>query len=191
MKKVKISILVFVFIFLSFNALAAQMSSASYKQNVIVSVGGENSSSSSYKTSIAVGIINGIISSASYINNLGFFHLLLLADNQPCSSASQCEGGFCCSSLCKSSSCPSGGAAAGGGGGAAPSAGGGGSNITVEKIKDFSVTPSSIKQHLALGAAATAPITIKNTGNTAMNFNLNVITISDFVSLPENHAHAR
>lgn len=187
MKKVKVCIfLLLIFILQSLNVFAAQLNSANYKQNVIVSSGGENSSSSSYKTNIAVGIINGIISSASYINSLGFFHTLLLADGQPCASASQCEGGFCCSSSCSSSTCPTGGAA--GGGGAAPLAtsGAGQSNLTVKQIKDFSVTPSSIKEHIVLGSAKTDKIIIKNTGNTALSFALNVATVNDFVFLSEN-----
>ena len=106
---------------------AYQTNSSSYKQNVIISEGGENSSSSTYKMNIAVGIINSIINSTSYINKLGFFHLLLLANDQPCTSAGQCEGGYCCSNLCKSSACSvpavpaegasSSGASGGGGGG--------------------------------------------------------------------------
>ncbi len=180
MKKVKIILfLAFVFLLLALSVFAAQMSSSNYKQNVIVSEGGENAASSSYKMSIAVGIINSVIDSASYINKLGFFHLLLLADNQPCTLNNQCEGGFCCSNLCSSSSCPT-AAAAGGGGGAAA---GGGGGVLPELKKDFSVSPSSIKEHIALGSTKTVPINIKNTGDLPLDFSLNVNTISDFVSL--------
>lgn len=188
MKKVKIGIFVFVFLFilLAFGALAAKINSTSYRQSVIVSVGGENVTSSSYKMNIAIGIINRIINSTSYINRLGFFHTILLADNQPCTSANQCEGGFCCSNLCKSSSCPvpkreEGVSQAG-------SPGGGG--VIVEKVeepvKDFSVSPISIKEQLALGAEKTRTIAIKNIGNTALSFNLNVVTVGNFVSFSEN-----
>ena len=97
MEKVKICIFVFVFLLLSFSAFAAQINSTGYKQNVIVSVGGESVNSSSYKTSLAIGIINRVINSTSYINRLGFFYTWKLANEQPCTSADQCEGNFCCS----------------------------------------------------------------------------------------------
>lgn len=195
MKKVKLAIfLVFMLLFISFPVSAYQTNSSSYRQNVIVSEGGETSSSSTYTTSIAVGIINGIISSASYINNLGFFHFLLLADEQPCTSAGQCEGGYCCSSLCKSSACPTpaaqttgtGSSGAGGGGGG----GGGGINVSesesTEKIKSFRISPSSIKEHIALGASKTTALTVENTGETALSFNLNVETIKDILFLSDS-----
>ncbi len=195
MKKVRIGILVIALIALSYAVFAAQMNSTSYKQTVTVSAGGENVSGASYKIYTAVGIISKIINSTSYINKLGFFHLWLLADNQPCASASQCEGGYCCSSLCKSSACPTpeptpspGGTTGGGGGGG----GGGGAlpNVTVPheepKItKDFSVSPGAIKEHIALGAAKTDTIKIKNKGDGKLEFNLNVLTVNDFVFLSE------
>lgn len=185
MKKLKIIFfLVFAFLLLVLSGFAAQMSSSNYRQNVIVSEGGENTTSSSYKMSIAVGIINSVLDSASYINKLGFFHLLLLADSQPCTANNQCEGGFCCSNLCSSSSCPVAAAAAGGGGGAAAAGGGGGAGFP-ELKKDFSVSPSSIKEHIALGSTKTVPINIKNTGDLPLDFSLNVNTISDFVSLSD------
>ena len=174
-------ILVFAFMLLALSSFAAQMQSESYKQSVIVSEGGDTTTSSSYKNSIATGIINSVVSSSSYINRLGFFHTLMLADGQFCTSAAQCEGGFCCSSSCASSSCPT--AAGGGGGGAA--AGGGGGGLFVEIIKDFSVSPSSIEEQLTLGAASTRTITIKNTGNVNLDFVLSVVTIEELVSLSE------
>ncbi|MBI4143551.1 hypothetical protein HY487_01560 [Candidatus Woesearchaeota archaeon] len=181
------------FIFLSLSEFSYQIKSTSYKQNVIVSEGGENASSPSYKTILAVGIINKIINSTSYINKLGFFYTWKLANNQPCSTDGQCEGGFCCSSLCKSSACPSeepapsggggGGAAAGGGGG-----GGGGGPLPTqieEKVSDFSISPSSIKQQISLGIAKTQNIKVKNTGTVALNFELNVAAVSDFILLSD------
>jgi len=183
MKKVKISLIAVVLLFLAFSAFAAQINSANYKQNVIVSTGGESVSSSSYKMGIATGIINRVINSSSYINRLGFFYTWLLADGQPCSSANQCEGGFCCSNKCKSSACPSeaapsagAAAAGGGGGGAAPAA--------VEQ-KDFSVSPTSITEQVVLDAAKIRTITITNTGTAALNFNLNVLTVDEFVFLSD------
>lgn len=182
MKKRKLGIFVILFLLLAFSVFAAQINSASYKQNVIVSTGGENVSSSSYRIGIAVGIINAVISSGSYINKLGFFHTILLADGQPCTSANQCEGGFCCSNSCASSACPSG---AGGGGGAAAAAGGGGGAAEEEK-RDFSISPSSIKEKLALGAEKTIQVNVRNTGNTALSFALDVLAINEFVSLSES-----
>lgn len=53
MKKVKISAIVVVLLLLAFSVFAAQINSANYKQNVIVSTGGESVSSSSYKMGVA------------------------------------------------------------------------------------------------------------------------------------------
>ena len=196
MKKLVIIIfLASIALLIPFYAFAAQMNSTSYKQNVIVSEGGANVSSSSYKSNLAVGIINWVINSTSYINKLGFFHTWLLADGQPCATASQCEGGFCCSSLCQSSACPSPSPSPSGGGGgeAAAGAGGGGAvNASAflpkkqETIKDFSLSTSSIKEHLALGAAKTQSFKIINTGNTALKLNLNVVTVNAFVFFSES-----
>ena len=184
MKKERLCIsFLFIFILFSHAAFAAQTGSGSYSQNVAVSGGSENSTSASYRQSVAVGIINGILSSASYINKLGFFHILLLADGQPCTSGSQCEGSFCCSSLCSSSSCPTGGAAAAGGGGAAAAGGGGGEAL--QQINDFSISPGSIHETIQLGDTKISTLTIKNTGNTQLSFGLSVATISDFVSLSD------
>lgn len=192
MKKVKIVIFLIILLFFAIDVPAYQMNSTSYKQNVIVSTGGESVNSSSYKTSLAIGIINRIINSTSYINKLGFFYTWRLANDQPCSSDSQCEGGFCCSNLCAGSECPSSSPApSGGGGGGAAAAGGGGGGgplptpIEEEKMKDFSASPASIKEQLALGSAKTRTITIRNTGTVSMNFALSVATISDFVFLSD------
>jgi len=117
----------FIVIFLSSMAFAEQINSTSYKNDIVVTTGGENSSSSNYRIGTAVGIITKIINSTSYINKLGFFHTWLLAVNQPCSDNNQCETGYCCSSICSSSACstpspepeptPSSGGPSGGGGG--------------------------------------------------------------------------
>lgn len=197
MKKVKISIFfLFALLVLAFSVFAAQINSANYEQNIIVSVGGENVSSSSYKMGVAMGIITKVIESASYINRLGFFHTWLLANNQPCTTASQCEGGFCCSNLCKSSACPSGGGgeSPSGGGGAGGGGGGGGAppiNETpeskgIQREKDFSVSPNSIKEHIKLGAAKTRTVTIKNKEGTRLDFNLRALTVNDLVFLSED-----
>ncbi len=197
MKKGKISIfLVFMLILLASNVFAAQINSTSYKQNVIVSVGGENLSSSSYKLGVAIGIIAKVINSTSYINRLGFFHTWLLANDQPCTSASQCEGGFCCSNLCKSSACPSPSEGPSGGGGAGEAAaggGGGGSLVNFTAItekpqipKDFIVRPSSIKEKVKLGASKIQKVKIANTGNEPLSFDLNVLTVDNFVFLSDS-----
>src|SRR3989338_5455760 len=131
-KRVKLSDMraanIFIFVILIIIAAnisyAFQADSSKYKQNLIVSSGGEIINSSNYKSYVATGIIAGIINSSTYKNLLGFFYTWLLADGQPCTSASQCEGGYCCSNLCSSSSCPVAAAPATGGGAAA--AGGGG-----------------------------------------------------------------
>ena len=110
---------------LAFDAHASQINSSSYKQIVIISTGGDNVTSSTYKTYTAFGIINRIINSTSYLNKLGFFYTWLLADNQPCSLDSQCEGGYCCSNLCSNSACPSGGGGSSGVSGGGGAGGGG------------------------------------------------------------------
>lgn len=184
MKKVKISAIAVVFLLMTFSAFAAQINSANYKQNVIVSTGGESLSSSSYKMGIATGIINRVINSSSYINRLGFFYTWLLADGQPCASDSQCQGGFCCSSSCSSSSCP---VAPGpsGGGAAVAAGGGGGGGVAPAAEKDFSVTPTSITEQVVLDAAKVRTITIANTGTAALDFSLNVLTVDEFVFLSD------
>ncbi|MBI3035926.1 hypothetical protein HYY71_06410, partial [Candidatus Woesearchaeota archaeon] len=63
--------------------------------------------------------------------------------------------------------------------------GGGGVAAIIEEVKDFSLSPGSITAQLALGSAKAQQIRVKNTGNAALSFNLNVLTVSDFVSLSE------
>ncbi len=182
------------FLVLSTLALAAQINSTSYKQNVIVSTAGENVSGTSYKMGIAMGIIAKVINSTSYINRLGFFHTWLLANGQSCTANNQCEGGYCCSNTCQSTACPSPGEerAGGGGGAAAGGGGGGGGRVPLplepkeEKVKEFSVSPSSIKEQVVLGAAKVKTIVIRNTGDDELNFDLEVLTISDFVFLSDS-----
>ena len=184
------------FLLLPLGVFASQMNSSTYKQNVVVSYGSEDSSSTSYKTILAVGIINAIINSTSYINKLGFFHILLLADSQPCTDASQCEGGYCCSNSCSSSACPSSSTSStssGGGGGGASSGGGGGtvngsalvSKETPQINKNFVVSQTSIKEHMALGETKSQTITVKNTGNVGLDLKLNVLTVDNMVSPSE------
>lgn len=183
--------LVILFVLVPSGVFAADINSTSYRHNVVISAGSENMTSPSYKMGVVSGVISKVINSSSYINRIGFFYTWKLANEQPCTSADQCEGGFCCSSLCKSSSCPSGDSSpAPSGGGAAAGGGGGGGGplptpIEEPKTKDFSVSPGSIKESVALGAAKMVAIAIKNTGNTALEASLNVAAISDFVFLSD------
>lgn len=187
MNRVKISAAAVTFLVLSLTVFAAQMNSTNFKQNVVVSSGGSNLSSSSYEMGVAVGLINWVINSTSYFNKLGFFHLLLLADSQPCTTASECEGGFCCSSLCKSSACAVSSTSTATGGGAASASSGGGSLPAEQpkKISGFSISTNSISEKLALGDSITKPVIIKNTGDLPINFGLKVLTVDNFVSLPD------
>src|SRR3989338_10990221 len=88
------------------NANALESESSSYRSDsMVVSSGGETMESSSYRNIVSIGIIAGRSSSSSYINEFGFAQTILHADGQPCTTAGQCGGGFCCSSLCQSSAC--------------------------------------------------------------------------------------
>ena len=162
----KILLFLFIFIIAISVSYSFQANSSNFKLSTgAVSSGGEIINSSNYKNYVATGIIGGIVNSSTYKNLLGFFYTWLLADDQPCTAANQCEGGFCCSNLCKSSSCPVEGAsaAAAGGGGAAAAAGGGGGLILRKEEKDYSVSPSSIKVKLTLGESTEETLTIRNT----------------------------
>ncbi len=184
-----ILILAVMFFLLISNAIAAQVISQNYKQRVVISSGGEDISSQSYKMNVAVGLLNSVVTSSSYVNHIGFFHTVLLADNQPCTFAFECEGGFCCSGRCSSSSCPT-VASGGGGGGAAVGVSGGSSNLTqVQKVivKDFSINTSSIKEKVPLQDSKLVAFKIKNTGNADLNFTLSISGVNDFVSLSENN----
>ena len=228
-------VLVFAFLALSSITFAEQINSSTYRQRIIVSTGGENITSSSYKNYVASGIINRVINSSTYINKLGFFYGILLANGQPCTSAGQCEGGFCCSSSCRSSSCPTSGGQSGGGGGdgGAGSGGGGGGGISYvcnnewkcipwgecinglmsrncefakvpqhvsekecDKIEsppkssencaaDITVDKKLIKEHLKLGTSKVQELTIKNTGSASLNFDMDVLTINEFIFLSD------
>src|SRR3989344_2403165 len=197
LRKINAACYLLLILIIASNSHAAQINGSTYKQNVIISTGGDNSSSSSYKSYTSIGIIARILNSSAYINQLGFFHLLLLANSQPCTSSNQCEGGFCCSNSCSSSACPgqqqqetgsvSGGTGAGAGGG-----GGGLAEVLLpepeekqEETIDFSVGISSLKEHIPLDSAKTATIAIRNTGNVALNFNANVVTLNDFLFLSD------
>lgn len=186
MKTVKIFIFFLAFLIAANISYAFQTNSSNYKMfPLIVSSGGKKVDSGSYKSYVAAGIINGIIGSSTYKNWLGFFYTWLLADNQPCTSASQCQGGYCCSSLCKSSACPVAEAAAAAGGGG-EAGGGGGGLLPTEKLMEFQVSPDNIKVKLTLGESAEKKLKIKNTGSEALTVFLSVEGIKKYLYLSED-----
>jgi hypothetical protein len=190
MKATKVFIFFLVFIIAVSVAYSFQSNSTSYKQNLIISSGGDTVSSGSYKSCYksytATGIINGVIGSSTYKNWLGFFYTWLLGDDQPCTSSSQCQGGYCCGNLCKSSACPEEAAAAAGGGVGGAAGGGGGGVTFLPKKKEFSISPSNIKTKLALGEESKKKLKVKNTGSEDLIVSLTVKGVNDYVSLSEN-----
>lgn len=167
---------------------AFQANSSNFKLSTgTVSSGGDKVNSSSYKNYVATGIIGGTVNSSTYKNSLGFFYTWLLADNQPCTSANQCQGGFCCSNLCKSNSCPvAPEEAAVAGGGAAAVGGGGGGLIPRKEEKDYSLSKGSIKIKLTLGESVKETLTIKNTGKAAISVSLDIEGVKDYLSLSDD-----
>jgi len=152
-----------------------------------ISTGGEISNSSSYKNYVATGIISGVVNSSAYKNFLGFFYTWLLADNQPCTSANQCQGGFCCSNLCKSSSCPvSAPSGGGGGGGGEEGGGGGGSGFFLPTAEDFSISPGSVKLKLSLGETEERVLVVRNTGSAALTIPLVVEGVKEHMTLSDD-----
>ena len=65
-----------IMLFLSLNVFSAQVNSTSYKQNVVISSGGDSLTSSTYKTGVAVSIINMIINSTSFFTTKSEHSLL-------------------------------------------------------------------------------------------------------------------
>ncbi|HLD87594.1 MAG TPA: hypothetical protein VJB12_06055 [Candidatus Nanoarchaeia archaeon] len=171
--------------------LGADLSSQNYNfLSTTISSGGSNTSSSSYSQGIAIGIISGIFESSSYINSLGFFHTILLANGQPCTTANQCEGGYCCSNLCASSACASGTSVSSSGGGGAGGGGGGTSNITrtprQAPIADFYLNTSLIHLEMMLGDTTNTTFLLINNGTTPLDGNLSIIGIEDFLNITPN-----
>ena len=167
---------------------AATSSSENYQfTSTTLSSGGGNVSSSSYKQDVAVGIISGILDSASYLNHLGFFHTLLLANGQPCTSGNQCEGGYCCSNLCAGSACPSGASVSSSGGGSAGGGGGGGainiSRASPTQAADLFFEPQEIHLTLALGENASTSFMITNNGTFMLNGSFVLLNLEDFASI--------
>ena len=172
----------------------ASSNSSSYNLKLItVSEGGGSINSSTYKNIISMGIINWVINSSTYVSRLGFLHGLLLADGQPCTTANQCEGEYCCSNVCASSSCDEeeepeapAAAAAGGGGGGGPGAVVNLTGVGAEKEKDYSVSHSSIKSELVIGRSKENKFKIENTGEERLDFSLSVRGVEEFISLSDN-----
>ena len=195
MKK-RIGIFLILLFLLAPSISGASSNSSSYNLKLItVSEGGGSINSSTYKNTISMGIINWVINSSTYISRLGFLYGLLLADGQPCTTANQCEGGYCCSSVCASSACageeepeaPAEAAAAGGGGG------GGGlgalvnlTGVGAEKERDYSVSHSSIKSELVIGRSKENKFKIENTGEERLDFSLSIRGVEEFISLSDN-----
>ncbi len=164
---------------------AFQSNSSSFRHFTgTVSTGGEIVNNSNYKSYVAAGIISGVINSSAYKNFLGFFYTWLLADNQPCTSASQCQGGYCCDGSCSSSSCPV--AAAGGGGGGGGEEGGGGGGFFLPAAEDFSVSPGSIKLKLSLGETDERALLVTNTGSAALTVSLAAEGVREYMALSDN-----
>lgn len=192
MKK-RIGIFLILLFLLAPGISGASSNSSSYNLKLItVSEGGGSINSSTYKNIISMGIINWVINSSTYVSRLGFLHGLLLADGQPCTTANQCEGGYCCSNVCASSACageeepeaPAAAAAAGGGGGVGALV-----NLTglgAEKGKDYSVSTSSIKSELVIGRSKENKFKIENTGEERLDFSLSVSGVEEFISLSDN-----
>ena len=151
-------------------------------------------SSPSFRTYSVIGDVISTINSSNFKTEVGFLRTLPYLNGEPCQVSAECIGGFCCSNVCKSSACPAeGGGEIGGdgaaGGGAAAAAGGGGSGggFFTKQIeeKNFTISPSLIKEQLALGGSKIRTIMIRNTGNTALNFSLGVAAVNDFIFLSE------
>src|SRR3989338_2414438 len=167
---------------------AFQSNSSSFRHFTgTVSTGGEIVNNSNYKSYVSTGIISGVMNSSAYKNFLGFFYTRLLADNQPCTSANQCQGGFCCSNLCKSSSCPvSAPSGGGGGGGGEEAGGGGGGGFFLPAAEDFSISPGSIKLKLSLGESEERVLVVRNAGSAALTIPLAVEGVKGYTALSDD-----
>lgn len=186
MKTKKIFIFLIVFILASFISYGFQANSSNFDLSAgTVSSGGDIINSSTYKNYVATGIIAGVTNSSTYKNSFGFFYTWLLANNQPCTSNSQCSGGFCCSNLCSSSTCPVEEEATAGGGAAAAAAGGGGGGF-LTRGTDYSLSVSNVKIKLVLGESGEQTFTIKNTGTVDFTVSLSVEGVSEYVTLSDN-----
>tara|TARA_B100001971_G_scaffold191136_1_gene194417 strand:+ start:537 stop:1727 length:1191 start_codon:yes stop_codon:yes gene_type:complete len=179
----KVFIFFMVFIIAVSASYSFQSDSSNYDLSTgVVSSGGDKIDSDNYNNYVTTGTTSGVVESSIYKNWLGFFYTWLLGDGQPCASASQCSGGYCCDDICSSNECPVAVAAASDGGGVGAAAGGGGGFFTQ---KGFSLNPGSVKIKLALGESAEEILTIKNTGTSAITIPLAVEGVRPYLSLSE------
>ena len=93
--------------------------------------------------------------------------------------------------MCKSASCPvdSGGETPGGSSASSSGGGGGGGALIIPEettAEVFTISPESIQEAIGLGASKTDTITIRNTGDSSLNFNLNILTVESVVSLSDS-----
>ena len=187
MKTIKIFIFLIIIIITANIAYSFQANSSNFKLSTgIVSSGGKIINSSSYKNYITTGLIAGVVNSSTYKNFLGFFYTWLLADDQPCTAANQCKGGFCCSNLCKSSSCPVTTTVTAATTTTTAVTTGGGGFVLLKEEKDYSVSPSNIKIKLVLGESTEETLKIKNTGKPSLNVSLDVEGINEYLSLSDS-----
>jgi len=185
MNNTKIFVFFLTFILVAGISYAFETESTNFNISTgVISDGGGVVDSNNYRNYVATGIISGNVESATYKNFLGFFYTWLLDDGEPCASASQCQGGFCCSSVCASSACPEAAAAAAAGGGDEGAAGGGFFQLRQEK--DYTINPNTIKVKLVLGETTEKTLIIENTGKTNVSISLDVETVKQYLSLSED-----
>ncbi len=193
MRATLIAICALIGLILSFPLVfSADPQSSNYQlRSTTVTSGGGNASSSSYQQQIATGIMASIINSANFINSLGIFNTILLANSQPCTSASQCEGGFCCSNSCASSACTSGDSGSSGGTGTTSGGGGGGGGATnfssqggelPALSQDFELSSSSLHLKLALGEESESILAISNSGREPLGGRISVTGVEGMFS---------
>ncbi len=128
-----------------------------------------------------------MLNSSSYFNRLGIFHTILLANGQPCASASQCEGGFCCSSACRGTACPSGGDSVSASSTGSSSSGGGGGGGLPSSQKavspNFGLSPDTLRFSLALGEENTSLLILSNTGTATLAGDISIIGAEEFLTV--------
>ncbi len=168
----------------------AATSSANYDVQYSITIGAENISSASFAQNVALGTITGVLTSSSFISNLGLLQTVRLASGQPCTVAAQCEGGFCCSNACRSSACPVAGGGSGGESAGGESGGGGGGALIVPQTEQptllggiIAINPSLLKFHVALGETSTSAISIENKGKGEVDVAFQVDGVGEFLSL--------
>jgi PGF-pre-PGF domain-containing protein len=148
-----------------------------------------NLSSSNFNTFIITGDIAGTINSSSFKTELGLLRTMPYLDDEPCKTALECVGDYCCSNLCSSSSCPvedSGSAAAadsGGGGGGGGGAGGGviptGAETSESQLWSIIPSGSSVSLTIDNEDIAITRVDINNIGYDLTNAEVTVIALME------------